>query len=641
MPAGSKDIHGILRDYWGYDSFRPLQREIIDSVLQGRDTLGLLPTGGGKSITFQVPALALDGLTLVVTPLISLMKDQVDNLRALGVKAAFIHSGMPRREGRLALDRSRLGKVKLLYLSPERLNSEAFLAEARTWRVSLIVVDEAHCISQWGYDFRPSYLKIASLRELFKDVPVLALTASATPDVVADIQDKLQFRPGAGLFSKSFRRSNISYLVRNVDVKPEMVLKILSSTAGTAIVYVRSRVRAHELADYLAKEGISAEYYHAGLATEEKDERQNRWKNSQTRVMVATNAFGMGIDKADVRTVVHVDLPSSLEEYYQEAGRAGRDGKPSYAVIVTSRSDKAALSRRIADSFPPKETILEIYDRVGVFLDVAVGEGFNRVYDFNEAAFCKRFGYRPAVVRSALSILTGAGYIEYNDDISSRARVMMLMKRDELYDLSLDEASDRVLTTLLRAYTGLFAEYVYIDEHRIASFLPGMTDTDVYQAFLTLGRMHVLHYVPRRLTPYIFYTTSRELPRYVTIPKAVYEDRRDNMERRIKAMKDFVYDDSRCREAVMLGYFGENEASECGRCDYCRAKARRRLSEGDRESLRGRIEKWASAPGGITAREAVERSGVSEDETRDAIRSLLDEGVIRVGDAVESRLFKS
>ena len=380
-------IHEILNEYWGYDSFRPCQEDIITSVLNGNDTLGLLPTGGGKSITFQVPAVVLDGLTIVVTPLISLMKDQVDNLRQYGIKATYLHSGLTKSEHRLAIDRCRLGKVKLLYLSPEKLQSKSLIDQIRLMDIKLIVVDEAHCISQWGYDFRPSYLNIKEIRKIFPFAPILALTASATPDVVKDIMEKLEFRQ-QNIFSRSFSRDNLSYIVRDGEYKEGQLIKILKSTSGSAIVYVRSRRRTREIAEVLYKEGISADFYHAGLVAEDKNDKQNKWKSDQTRVMVATNAFGMGIDKPNVRTVIHYDLPSSLEEYYQEAGRAGRDGKPAYAVLLTAKYDNATLSRRISEKFPDKDFIKRVYELLGNFLEVAVGSGYGQIYEFNFNLFC-------------------------------------------------------------------------------------------------------------------------------------------------------------------------------------------------------------------------------------------------------------
>lgn len=619
----------ILRSHWGYSSFRELQPQIIDSVLGGNDTLGLLPTGGGKSITFQVPALMLPGLTVVVTPLISLMKDQVDNLRARDIPAAAVHSGLTRAEHRLVLDRCRLGKLKILYLSPEKLQSKTFIDTLRGFAVSLIVVDEAHCISQWGYDFRPSYLRIASLRDLFPAAPVLALTASATPEVTADIMDRLKFR-GRNVFARSFSRDNISYLVRYADHKPDMLLRILRATAGSAIVYARSRRRTKEVADMLKQAGISAEYYHAGLAAEDKNDKQNRWKDGQVRVMVATNAFGMGIDKPDVRTVVHIDLPSSLEEYYQEAGRAGRDGLPAYAVIITNpATDKATLTRRLSEAFPEKDTIRKVYELAGNFLDVAVGSGYNTLYDFNFALFCERFGLKPAVARSSLLLLTRAEYIEYVDEVSTRSRVMVIMSKHELYDLQLDPVPDEVFQLILRTYSGLFADYVEISEELIGSRL-SLTPDEVYNALLAIARQHAIHYIPRKNTPYIYYPTSRELPRHVLLPKSVYEDQRQRMEKRIEAMKRFVFSSTGCRVNSMLEYFGEKPSKPCGKCDYCRS--RRKSKASSVSSLRESILYLASQPQAPTIEHIAEQTGMAPSAVIDSLRHLLDEGIITVAD---------
>ena len=616
----------VLSHYWGYDDFRPMQAEIIDSVLAGRDTLGLLPTGGGKSVTFQVPALLLPGLTVVVTPLISLMKDQVDNLRERDIRAAMVHSGLTRREQRLALDRCRLGKTKILYLSPEKLQSKNFIAELEQIDVSLLVVDEAHCISQWGYDFRPSYLRIAQLRKLFPAAPVLALTASATPQVADDIMEKLEFS-GKNVFARSFARDNISYVVRYADHKPQMLLRVLRATQGSSIVYVRSRRRTREIAEELTRAGISADFYHAGLASEDKNEKQNHWKAGHVRVMVATNAFGMGIDKPDVRTVIHIDPPSSLEEYYQEAGRAGRDGLPSYAVVIAAPSDKAVLTRRLNESFPDKETIRRVYELAGNFLDVAVGSGYNSLFEFDFGVFCDRFGLKPVVARNALLLLTRAGYIEYVDEIATRTRVMIVMTKAELYTLRLDEVTDSVFQFLLRTYTGLFADYVYIDERQIASRLR-ITEEKVYNSLLTLSRAHAIHFVPRKITPYLLYTASRQLPKHVVLPRAVYEDMRSRMEQRIEAMKHFIFTTSECRAKVILNYFGQTDAKDCGTCDVCRdhRKSQRRPAYTP-EQIRQAILHLAAQPHTTVAHIAAQLS-MREADIVPYLREMMDEGLI-------------
>ncbi len=559
----------VLKRHWGYDSFRPMQEEIVASVLSGNDTLGLLPTGGGKSITFQVPALILPGLTLVVTPLISLMKDQIDNLRQHGITAACIHSGLTLHERNLALDRCRIGKAKLLYLSPERLADSGFIDQLRGITISLLVVDEAHCISQWGYDFRPSYLRIARLRDTFPAIPLLALTASATPQVVADIRQSLHMR-GNHTFARSFDRDNLSYIIRHTDDKDRQLIKVLTGVPGTAIVYVRSRRRTVEIARLLAEEGISASFYHAGLLAEEKNERQNLWKQGTIRVMVATNAFGMGIDKPDVRVVIHYDLPSSLEEYYQEAGRAGRDGHPSFAVALVSPTDKATLSRRLSESFPDKEFIRRVYALAGVFLQVAVGDGWNRLYDFNFNLFCKQFSLPPVPTRNALDILTQAGIIEFNEDRRSSAQILMLIGKDEIYSARIDPEAERVLNAIFRTYTGIFADYTPINEELIAHTLD-LTPRTVYEALLRLSSARIISFIPRRSTPWLLWTTAREDASRILIPRLVYEVRRERMEARIKAVRSFAWDDTVCRSVTLLRYFGEEAPLPCGRCDVCRA----------------------------------------------------------------------
>ncbi|MDE6346398.1 MAG: RecQ family ATP-dependent DNA helicase [Muribaculaceae bacterium] len=620
----------ILRRYWGYDTFRPLQRDIIMSVLSGRDTIGLLPTGGGKSITFQVPAMLLPGLTVVVTPLISLMKDQVDNLNAVGIRAVYLHSGLTLRETNLALDRCRLGKARLLYISPEKLQSPSFADTLRLFDISMIVVDEAHCISQWGYDFRPSYLRIAALRQMFPSVSILALTASATPEVIDDIAARLDMKSPA-IFRRSFTRDNISYIVRDADYKEGKIVDILNKVPGTAIVYVRSRRRTRELAEILCREGISASFYHAGLIPEEKQERQNAWKSGDIRVIVATNAFGMGIDKPDVRIVIHYDIPPSLEEYYQEAGRAGRDGLPAFAVMLTCRHDKATLSRRLSDSFPDKDTIRRVYELTCNFLDVAVGEGYNKVFEFNLPLFCTRFSLHPRVVDPALRILSQAGYIDYSDEVTTRSRVMMLMQRQELYDLELPDTADRVLQALLRTSTGIFADYEIFSEPLLARRL-GLNEQTVYENLLLLSRMHVLHYVPRQTSPYILFTTSREEPHHLLFPRTVYEDRKERMARRLDAVRRFAFGHDSCRVVTMLRYFGEDPQGDCGKCDVCRAANCHSPSRNTDTTLRQRIVSLASQPSGIALQPLVSALGAPAPTVLRLVRQLLDEGTLTARD---------
>lgn len=568
MPSQHKPILEVLKKYWGYEAFRPLQQDIIESVLDGHDTLGLMPTGGGKSITFQVPTMAIDGMALVVTPIISLMKDQVDHLLERHIKAAYLYAGLTRAEVNRTYDKCLYGNCKFLYVSPERLQSQAFLERLRQMPVRLIVVDEAHCISQWGYDFRPSFLHIAQVRKLFPDVPVLALTATATPVVVEDIQRCLQFK-APNVFSMSFARSNVSYVVRQTEEKIAELIHILRSVPGTSIVYVRSRKRTKQISDELNRAGIHADYYHAGLYVEDKQDKQNKWTTNECRVMVATNAFGMGIDKPDVRLVVHIDIPNSLEEYYQEAGRAGRDGKRSYAVMLVKHTDKRILRRHITEAFPDKDFIRNVYERVGNFLGVSLGEGYQQMFDFNFNLFCRTFDLPVLPTHNALKILTQAGYIDFIEEIETQSRVMIFARKEELYDLdTTTPGADQVLQAILRLYTGLFADYVFINEDVIA-LRTGLDQETIYKTLLELTRMHILHYVPRKRTPYIIYTTSREEPKYVLIPKTVYEELRDRMTARVEATINYAYSDTGCRELMLLGYFGEKMEDECGHCDLC------------------------------------------------------------------------
>ena len=593
-------IRNILKKHWGYESFRPLQEDIIMSVLSGRDTLGLMPTGGGKSITFQVPAMALPGLTVVVTPLISLMKDQVDNLKRRRVKAVYLHSGMTARESKIAREKLINGGAKLLYVSPERLRNQRFIQELRMTEVSLIVVDEAHCISQWGYDFRPSYLNIRSLRKIFPKVNVLALTATATPHVESDILRQLEMKDAA-LFRMSFSRSNLNYIVRNTETKIYEIFHILCRTEGSAIVYVRSRKRTREIAEYLSSAGISSTYYHAGLDISLKEERQNEWQRSGVRVMVATNAFGMGIDKPDVRVVIHFDMPPSLEEYYQEAGRAGRDGKKSYVVLLTSRADSGLLRRRVTETFPPREEIKLLYERVCNYLHVSMDEGYEKLAEFDVERFCEVFSYQRRRCLACLHLLGQAGYLEYLEETEHRSRVMMTCTREELYHVDrLSADADLVLTRILRLYSGLFAEYVYIDE-RVISRESGIDERSVYESLLELGRRKVLSYVPRSRSPYIYFPTAREDKRYVMIGKDIYEDRKKVISERTEAMIDYGFGKGKCREKILLEYFGEQDGKDCGRCDICRGRNQR--SGGKEENRLARIVEYIrSRPGGADIR---------------------------------------
>ena len=560
----------ILKRYWGYDDFRGIQREIIESVGSGHDTLGLMPTGGGKSITFQVPALAKDGTCIVITPLIALMKDQVDNLRRRGVKAAAIYSGLSHEEILTTLENAIFGGIKLLYVSPERLSSELFQTKLRHMKISFITVDEAHCISQWGYDFRPSYLQIANIRKLIPDAPVLALTATATPQVVEDIKIRLDNgHSDFNTFKMSFERKNLAYVVRQAEDKIGELLHILRSTKGSTIVYARSRRRTKEYAELIKEAGISATFYHAGLDACEKDKRQQAWQHDEYRVMVATNAFGMGIDKPDVRVVVHVDCPDSIEAYFQEAGRAGRDGFKAYAVLLYNNSDERKLMKRISDSFPDKDYIRQVYEHLAYYYQIGVGSGYGHTFEFNIDKFCHSFHHFPIQVDSALKILQRAGYIEYTEEQDNQARVMFTVSRNDLYRLENNSPNEeKIITALLRSYGGLFTDYNYIDE----AFLAQVTQLQPQQVYLilkNLSQRHILHFIPQKKTPYIRYTQRREDKEHIQIMPDIYEERKAQFAERIRAMIRYAKRDRICRSRQLLSYFGDHSGHNCGQCDVC------------------------------------------------------------------------
>ena len=564
----SSNYKEILKQYWGYDSFRGIQEDIIASIGSGKDTLGLMPTGGGKSITFQVPALAREGLCLVITPLIALMKDQVQNLKKRGIRALAVHSGMSRQEILNTLDNCIFGNYKFLYISPERLATESFRIKVQKMHVSMITVDESHCISQWGYDFRPAYLKIAEIRDLLPGVPVLALTATATPEVVKDIQLRLHFRQ-ENVFRMSFERTNLAYIVRRTENKTGELLHILRSMEGSAIVYVRNRRRTKEVAELLNRERITADFYHAGLDDATKDIRQQRWQTGESRVIVATNAFGMGIDKPDVRLVIHLDLPDSIEAYFQEAGRAGRDGQKAYAVILYSDADKATLRKRIPDTFPEKDYIRLVYEHLQYYYQMAMGDGRGCIREFDIEDFCRKFKHFPVPVDSALKILAQAGYLDYTDEQDNASRLLFTVRRDELYKLKgMGEDTDRLIQTILRSYTGLFTDYAFINEESL-SVRTGLTRVQVYESLVRLAKLHIVSYIPRKKTPYIIYTCERVEAEHIHIPPAVYEERKERYVRRIEAMLDYAANESACRSRKLLYYFGEKNEHECGLCDTC------------------------------------------------------------------------
>ena len=558
----------ILHKYWGYPDFRGIQREIIESISAGKDTLGLMPTGGGKSLTFQVPALAQEGVCIVITPLIALMKDQVEHLRHKGIAAAAIYSGMSRDAIVTTLENCIFGGVKLLYISPERISSDLFQIKLKHMKVSFITVDEAHCISQWGYDFRPSYLQIAVIRKLIPNVPILALTATATPDVIDDIQEQLGFTE-KNVFRMSFERKNLAYVVRQAEDKEAEMVHILQSIPKTAIVYCRSRKRTKEVAQLLMQYGISATWYHAGLEPAVKDQRQSEWQHDKVRVMVATNAFGMGIDKADVRVVVHMDCPSSLEAYFQEAGRAGRDGQKAYAVLLYNGHDNRTLQKRIEDTFPPKEYVQQVYEHLAYFYQIGVNSGEGCTFEFPIDKFCATFKHFPIRANAALILLQRAGYIDYEPNPDNNARVRFLLRRDDLYRLdSLSEKENDVVISLLRNYGGLFTDYGYVDESYIAQEA-GLDRNQTYMVLVNLSKKRIIDFIPRKSIPLISYKRDRVDGSDVILDKSVYEERNEQFQKSINSVINYAQNDRVCRSRQLLYYFGEKKSVDCEQCDVC------------------------------------------------------------------------
>lgn len=581
-----------------------------------------MPTGGGKSITFQVPALAMEGICIVVTPLIALMKDQVDNLRRLGIKATAVYSGMPRQEIIAQLENCIFGDYKFLYVSPERLGTDIFKSKLQAMNVCLLVIDESHCISQWGYDFRPSYLSIADIREDLPGVPVLALTATATPEVVNDIQERLHFRE-KNVFRKSFVRQNLSYIVRQTEDKINSLIYILGKVPGTAIVYVRNRKRTKEIAVLLQQAGISADFFHAGLNRDDKNLRQNRWKNNECRVIVSTNAFGMGIDKPDVRLVVHMDMPGSLEEYYQEAGRAGRDEQRAYAVALCSNIDCTKLKKRLADEFPDRDFISRVYDALGNYYQIAMGFGLDTVHDFSLVDFCTAYKFSHLQAHHALKILELAGYIEYTEEQENASRLVFTATRDELYKyLHQDKKTDEVIQTILRSYTGLFSDYVYINEGLIST-RTGLSQQEIYEVLVGLSKYRIVNYIPHKKTPLIIYTRTREEIKYLSIPRSAYEERKERFESRINRVMEYINENRICRSRMLISYFGEKGTSDCGCCDVCLAKNDSGLNNHTFNAIRDAL-KEALTDGPQEAKKLTENLPFPADKIITVIRYLAD-----------------
>ncbi|MFP4664967.1 MAG: ATP-dependent DNA helicase RecQ [Bacteroidales bacterium] len=562
------DYTKILVKYWGYSNFRDLQEEIILSVAEGKDTLGLMPTGGGKSITFQVYSLANEGVCIVVTPLIALMKDQVYNLKRRKIKATAIYSGMSRDEMEMALNNTVNGGYKFLYLSPERLQTEAFRERLKQMNVNLLAIDESHCISQWGYDFRPSYLEIANIREILPHVPVLALTATATPEVVKDIQEKLKFKE-ENVLQKSFERKNLAYVVRYTENKTAELLKIVTRIPGSAVIYVRSRNKTKQIADFLKKQGISADHYHAGLGKEIREQKQEAWQTDKIRIMVSTNAFGMGIDKSDVRLVVHIDLPESLEAYFQEAGRGGRDEKKAWAVLLYNEGDISNLNKRLTTNFPPLDKITRVYEALGNYYQLPVGAGKDMAYDFDIFDFSKKFKLDPMTIHYSLKILAGEGYIEVTEEVNNPSRIMFIIHRDKLYEFQVaNKNHDVFIKLLLRSYTGLFTNYTNINEDILAK-RANTTPKIIYEYLKTLQKLNILKYIPRKNKPMVVFTEERLPSRHLSFDNKAYAFRKKRFKKRIEAVTHYATTTAKCRSQILLEYFGQKNPRRCGQCDVC------------------------------------------------------------------------
>ncbi len=620
----SCDTKATLKEYWGYDEFRPGQEQIIHSIMSGRDTLALMPTGGGKSLTYQVPTLAQDGLCIIITPLIALMKDQVDRLKKLGISAVAIHSGMSFTQIDIALDNCVYGDVRFLYVAPERLATEAFRLRVQRMKVTLLAVDEAHCISQWGYDFRPSYLRIAEIRKLIPDVPVLALTASATELVANDIMKHLGFEQ-PNIIRSSFARPNLSYAVRHTDDKNEQLTRIINNVAGSAIIYMRSREGCEQLAEMLRNQGFAASYYHAGLPHTERAMRQEEWTSGKTRIMVATNAFGMGIDKADVRVVVHYTMSDSLESYYQEAGRAGRDGKRSYAVLLVASDDKSKIEKRFEQEFPSLETIKSVYEKVCDFVQMAVGDGLYASVVFNIHEFCRREKLYIGTVKAVMELLEQNNYMTLTEEMENPARVMFCVSRDDLYKIRVDRNDlDHIIRTILRLYNGIFTEFRAINEGEIAA-ISGYTVERVKELLKKMWQMRIIRYIPANSSPMLFFNEERLPTKDLFIAPETYHHRKQLMKERFENMTIYSSQQTECRSVVIQRYFGDKQATPCGVCDICLEQRRRKRN--DKTSISNTILHLLDKEP-MTSRELCREIKADPEIIASAIETLQQEGKI-------------
>ena len=629
-------IHGILKQYWGYDSFRPMQEDIINSALQKKDTLVLMPTGGGKSICFQVPAMATDGLCLVVSPLIALIKDQVQNLNSKGIKALAVYSGMSYQQIDIALDNAIYGDFKFLYVSPERLHTPLFKERVRRMQINYLVVDEAHCISQWGYDFRPAYLEIKEIKNIIGDVPVIALTATATKSVAEDIMRILGFEE-KNVISSGFERKNLSYVVRNVDDKFGNMLKVCNGVPGTGIIYVRERKRCEEISSFLRQNGITADFYHAGLSKELRNAKQDAWKNDQIRVIVATNAFGMGIDKPDVRFVVHYDLPDSLEAYFQEAGRAGRDGKRSYATLLWNSIDISRLRQIHTISFPDIQYIKDVYQKVFIYLNIPYEEGRDTVSKFNLIEFSKKFSLNSVSAYYAIKYLEQEGYWELTDEMDNPSKIMFMVGRDELYKVQIDNPElDKFIKSVLRIYTALFSRITPIDEEYIARCTMDSV-MGVKEKLKQLSKLRIIKYIPKVRTPLIIMNTERLVESNLYISQKRYEERKGMFQKRIESIISYVKETGECRSRMLIDYFGQPADNDCGICDVCLKNKNLKGGNDKRKEVQQHILDIISNAGGEVELRTIETLAADQSNFYlSVLREMIDDGsVILTGNTIK------